>query len=234
MKRLRAFLPLLLLLAIGAGLYASGALQRFDPNHVAEDGSMLRSGLAGHPWLGALFQVGALALVVATGVPGGIVLVLAGGMLFGPVLGTVLSTIGALAGASVLYFASRVAFSGGTRAAPPLAERLRAGYLAHPFSYTLFLRLVPFFPFGAVSVALAWLRCPLWIFLLASTLGGAVMIAFETALGAGLTETIAREGQVSLGILAHRSVYLPLLGMAVVALVPVVVGRLRRGLRDEG
>lgn len=234
MNRLRAFLPLLLLLAIGAGLYASGLLQRFDPHHVAEDEAMLRSGLAGHPWIGALFQVGALALVIATGVPGGIVLVLAGGMLFGPVLGTVLSTIGALSGATVLYLASRMAFSGGTRAAPPLAERLRAGYLAHPFSYTLFLRLVPFFPFGAVSVALAWLRCPLWIFLLASALGGAVMIGFETALGAGLTETIAREGQVSLGILAHRSVYLPLLGMAVVALVPVVAGRIRRGVRVEG
>lgn len=234
MNRLRAFLPLLLLLAIGAGLYASGVLQHFDPNHVAAEEAMLRSGLAGHPWLGALFQVGALALVIATGVPGGIVIVLAGGMLFGTVLGTVLSTIGAMIGATVLYYASRMAFAGGARDAPPLVGRLRAGYLAHPFAYTLFLRLVPFFPFGAVSVALAWLRCPLWIFLLASALGGAVMIAFESALGAGLTETIAREGEVSLGLLAHRSVYLPLLGMALVALVPIAVGRLRPAGKGKG
>lgn len=233
MNRLRAFLPLLLLLAIGAGLYASGVLQRFDPHHVAQDEAMLRSGLAGHPWLGALFQVGALALVIATGVPGGIVIVLAGGMLFGTVIGTILSTIGAMIGATVLYYASRMAFASGTREAPPLVERLRTGYLAHPFSYTLFLRLVPFFPFGAVSVALAWLRCPLWIFLVASAIGGVVMIAFESALGAGLTETIAREGRVSFGILAHRSVYLPLLGMAVVALVPIVVARFRRSARHR-
>jgi uncharacterized membrane protein YdjX (TVP38/TMEM64 family) len=227
MNRLRAFLPLLVLLAIGALLYASGVLDRFDPHNVAQDEAVLRSGLAHHPWLGPLVLIGAIALVIATGVPGGILLVLAGGMLFGTLAGTILSTIGALIGATVLYFASRMAFAGGVRKAPPLVERLRAGYLAHPFSYTLFLRLVPFFPFGAVSVALAWLRCPLWIFLGASALGGSVMIAFETALGAGLTETIAREGQVSFGLLAHRSVYLPLLGMALFALVPIVVGRLR-------
>lgn len=234
MNRLRAFLPLLVLLAIGAGLYASGVLDRFDPHNVAQDEAVLRTGLALHPWLGPLVQVGALALVIATGVPGGILIVLAGGMLFGTLAGTILSTAGAMIGATVLFFASRMAFEGGQRTAPPLVERLRAGYLAHPFSYTLFLRLVPFFPFGAVSVALAWLRCPLWIFLAASALGGSVMIAFESALGAGLSETIAREGQVSFGILAHRSVYLPLLGMALVALVPVVAGRRRGGGSAEG
>ena len=60
------------------------------------------------------------------------------------------------------------------------------------------------------------------------------MIAFETALGAGLTETIAREGAVSLNILAHRRVLLPLLGMAVLALVPIVLSRLRRLSRRNG
>jgi uncharacterized membrane protein YdjX (TVP38/TMEM64 family) len=227
MNRLRAFLPLLALFAIGVALYASGMLDRFDPHNLVQDEALLRSGLAHHPWLGPFVLVGVLALVIATGVPGGILVVFAGGMLFGTVLGTILSTIGALIGATALYYASRIAFDSGTRAAPALAGRLRAGYLAHPFSYTLLLRLVPFFPFGAVSVALAWLRCPLWIFLSASALGGSVMIAFESALGAGLIESIAREGRVSVDVFAHRSVYLPLLGMALVALLPILAGRLR-------
>ena len=155
-------------------------------------------------------------------------IVLAGGMLFGTLAGTVLSSIGTTLGATILFFASRSAFAQGEGHAPALVERLRAGYHAHPFSYTMFLRLVPFFPFGAVSVALAWLRCPLWIFLSASALGGSVMIAFETALGAGLTETIAREGSVSLNVFAHKRVLLPLLGMAVLALAPIVLAQLRR------
>ena len=107
-------------------------------------------------------------------------------------------------------------------------EGVRSGYRAYPISYAMFMRLVPFFPFGGVTVALAWLRCPLWLFLTATGIGGTVMIAFETALGAGLAETIAREGQVSLSIFAHKRVLVPLLGMAVLALVPIVLGQLRQ------
>ena len=107
-------------------------------------------------------------------------------------------------------------------------EKLRAGYHAYPISFAMFLRLVPFFPFGGVTVALAWLRCPLWLFTLATVTGGSVMIAFETALGAGLTETIAREGAVSLNVFAHKRVLVPLLGMAVLALAPIVLAQLRR------
>ena len=229
MKRLRAFLPLLVLVAIGLALLASGALDHFDPHNVARDRTILREGLALHPLLGPLLQVVAMMLVIATGIPGGIVIVLAGGMLFGAALGTVLSSAGTLLGATILFFASRSAFSQGRQQAPALVERLRTGYHAYPFSYSLFLRLVPFFPFGGVTIALAALRCPLWLFLLATATGGSVMIAFETALGAGLTEVIAREGAVSLSLLTHRSILLPLLGMALLALAPIVIGRLRRG-----
>ena len=234
MKRLRAFLPLLILIAIGIALFASGVLDRFDPHHIAQDEADLRVGIGAHPWLAALLQVGAMTLAIATGIPGAIVIVLAGGMLFGTLAGTVLSSIGTTLGATILFFASRSAFAQGEGHAPALVERLRAGYHAHPFSYTMFLRLVPFFPFGAVTVALAWLRCPLWLFLVTSAIGGTVMIAFESALGAGLTEIIAREGTVSLSILTHRSILLPLLGMAVLALAPIVVGRLRRGSEGRG
>jgi uncharacterized membrane protein YdjX (TVP38/TMEM64 family) len=167
-------------------------------------------------------------LGISTGIPGTIVLILAGGMLFGVIEGTLLSSIGTTLGALILFVASRSAFSHGSGGVPLLVEKLRAGYHAFPFSYTMFLRLVPFFPFGGVTVALAWLRCPLWLFLTATALGGTVMIAFETALGAGLAETIAREGAVSLNIFAHKRVLIPILGMAVLALVPIVLGQLRR------
>lgn len=228
MKRLRSFLPLLFLIAIGIALLASGALDRFDPHHIASEEIILRASIAAHPLIAGLIQIGLMTLGIATGIPGAIVIVLAGGMLFGIVEGTVLSSIGTVLGALILFVASRSAFEHGAGAAPALVERLRVGYHAHPVSYAMFLRLVPFFPFGGVTVALAWLRCPLWLFLTATSIGGTVMIGFETALGAGLTETIAREGTVSLNIFAHRRVLLPLLGMAVLALVPIVLSQLGR------
>jgi uncharacterized membrane protein YdjX (TVP38/TMEM64 family) len=228
MKRLRAFLPLIVLIAIGTALLASGALDRFQPARIGAEQAHLRELVAEYPVLSALTQIVVVMLGISTGIPGVIVLVFAGGMLFGIIPGTILSGIGTTLGALILFLASRSAFAHGTGGVPLLAEKLRAGYHAFPFSYTMFLRLVPFFPFGGVTIALAWLRCPLWLFLTATALGGTVMIAFETALGAGLAETIAREGAVSLNMFAHKRVIVPLLGMAVLALAPIVLSQLRR------
>jgi uncharacterized membrane protein YdjX (TVP38/TMEM64 family) len=228
MKRLRAFLPLLVLVAIGLAFFFGGALDHFDPHRIAQQEADLRADIAAHPILAALAQIGLMMLAISTGIPGAVVIVLAGGMLFGIVEGTLLSAIGTTIGALILFLASRSAFENGGGSAPAMVERLRAGYHDYPISFAMFLRLVPFFPFGGVTVALAWLRCPLWLFLFATAAGGSVMIAFESALGAGLTETIAREGTVSLSIFAHRSVLLPLLGMALLALAPIVLAQLRR------
>jgi uncharacterized membrane protein YdjX (TVP38/TMEM64 family) len=235
MKRLRAFLPLIVLIAIGIALLASGALDRFQPSRLGAEQENLRALVVQYPTLAALTQVVIVMLGISTGIPGVIVLIFAGGMLFGIIGGTILSGIGTTLGATILFLASRSAFAHGTGGGVPmLVEKLRAGYHAFPLSYTLFLRLVPFFPFGGVTVALAWLRCPLWLFLTATAVGGTVMIAFETALGAGLAHSIAREGAVSLDIFAHKRVILPVLGMAVLSLAPIVLGQLRRlGKKEE-
>ncbi|GAA0723801.1 TVP38/TMEM64 family protein [Dokdonella soli] len=228
MKRLRSLLPLLILIALGIALVASGALKHFDPHNIAREQADLHAEISAHPLFAALIQIGLMTMAIATGIPGAIVIVLAGGMLFGIVAGTTLSAIGTTLGALILFLASRSAFSHGSGEPPALVAKLRSGYHAYPVSFAMFMRLVPFFPFGGVTVALAWLRCPLWLFLMATATGGTVMIAFETALGAGLTETIAREGTISLNIFAHRRVLLPLLGMAVLALAPIVLAQLRR------
>ena len=241
MSRLRALLPLLILVAIGIGLLLSGALDRFAPSNLGNETERLRGLVQEYPVAAALTQIVVVMLGISTGIPGIVVLIFAGGMLFGVIGGTILSSIGTTLGATILFLASRSAFAQGTGSVPLLVEKLRSGFHAFPLSYTMFLRLVPFFPFGGVTVALAWLRCPLWLFLTATGIGGTVMIAFETALGSGLAETIAREGQVSLSLFSHKRVIIPLLGMAVLALVPVVLGQLRRlgrkqatGNEDQG
>jgi uncharacterized membrane protein YdjX (TVP38/TMEM64 family) len=155
-------------------------------------------------------------------------LIITGGMLFGIWAGTALAVVGVTLGALILFLASRHAFGDHRHSdAPGLVQRLRGGYHAHPLSYTFFLRLVPFFPFGGVTVALAWLRCPLWLFLTATSTGGAVMTGVETALGAGLARSIGEKQAVSLDILSQPGVFLPLLGMGALALAPILVAKLR-------
>ncbi|MDE1885548.1 MAG: TVP38/TMEM64 family protein [Xanthomonadaceae bacterium] len=228
MRRLRSFLPLIVLVAIGVALLSTGALNRLRPQTLASEQAQLQAQIAAHPLRASGLQVGATALAIATGMPGVLVVILAGGMLFGIVAGTLLSSIGLTLGALILFLASRHAFGAqpGTRA-PVLVEKLRDGYLAHPVSYTCFLRLVPFFPFGGVTIALAWLRCPLWLFAAATASGGSVITAIETALGAGLARNIAANRAVSLSLFSDPVVIVPLLAMGLLALTPVAIGKWR-------
>ncbi len=229
MKRFRNFLPILVLIALGVALFLSGTLNRFRPDNLANEQAALQAQIAAHPSLAALAYVAALLLVISTGIPaGGALLIITSGMLFGLWEGTALSVVGVTLGALILFLASRHAFGDHSHAsAPGLVQRLRGGYMAHPLSYTFFLRLVPFFPFGGVTVALAWLRCPLWLFLTATGLGGAVMTAVETALGAGLAHSIGEKQTVSADILAQPRVFVPLLAMGLLALLPVAIAKWR-------
>jgi uncharacterized membrane protein YdjX (TVP38/TMEM64 family) len=229
MKRYRSLLPILILIAIGVALLVSGVLNRFRPENLAHEQATLQIQIAQHPWLACAIHVGAVTLAISTGIPGVVVLILAGGMLFGVWLGTLLSAIGVTLGALVLFLASRHAF-GSHRGveAPGMVGRLRSGYLAHPLSYTFFLRLVPFFPFGGVTVGLAWLRCPLWLFLVATAGGGAVMTGIETALGAGLAKTIGENHAFTAGLFADPAVLVPLLAMGLLALVPILISKWRK------
>lgn len=228
MKRLRSFLPLLALIALGAGLLASGTLKRFRPDTLAAEQANLQVQIAQHPFTAGTLHVGVTTVAIATGVPGVIVIILAGGMLFGILAGSVLSSIGVTLGALVLFLASRHAFGDHTHSSTPgLVTRLRGGYYAHPVSYTLFLRLVPFFPFGGVTIALAWLRCPIWLFLIATATGGSVMTCIETVLGAGLARNIGTHREIGLSLLSDPVVVVPLLAMGLLALTPVVIGKWR-------
>jgi uncharacterized membrane protein YdjX (TVP38/TMEM64 family) len=234
MKRLRAFLPLLVLIAIGIALLSSGALNGFRPETLASEQANLQARIAAHPIHAGLIHIGVTTLAIATGVPGVLVVILAGGMLFGIAWGTILSTTGATLGALILFLASRHAFADAGAGSPPaLVEKLRGGYLAHPVSYTCFLRLVPFFPFGGVTVALAWLRCPLWLFLAATAGGGALMVGIETVLGASLAKNIGANHAVNLSLFSDPWVIAPLVAMGLLALTPVVIGKLREARKPK-
>jgi len=212
-------------------LFASGSLHALTPRQLLAHQAELHALIEQHPWLARLAYVGLLTLGVATGIPGTIVIILAGGFAFGVVDATLTSSLGLTLGALILYLASRQAFGPGSAQPPPLVARLHHGFERHPVSYTLFLRFVPVLPFGAVTVALAWLRCPLWLFLGASWLGGTVSLVFETSVGAGLADAMSESDRIGLGLFMHREVLLPLGAIALLALLPLLFERLARRRR---
>ncbi|MGN6191322.1 MAG: TVP38/TMEM64 family protein [Rhodanobacteraceae bacterium] len=229
MNRLRAFIPLVILIAIGVAVGASGMLEQLSPHHImAEQASWARQ-IGAHPVLTYVVYVAVLTISIATALPGPLFIIIAGGMLFGmgPAIG--LSLVGEVLGSLMLFYAARHAFGVGKRPPPKFVERVRQGYQTNPVSYTLFLRLVPLFPFGGITVALAWLRCPVWLFTFATALGGVIMLVFETAIGAGLGQSIAEGQGLTPNLITEPHIWLPLVGLGLLALIPVVVKRFRSG-----
>src|SRR5262245_66243751 len=96
----------------------------------------------------------AYVLMTAISLPGGLVLTVAGGLMFGWLIGSLASIFGATAGATIVFLIARTALGEGlnTKAAPWLAK-LKSGFNRDAFNYLLFLRLVPAFPFWFVNIA---------------------------------------------------------------------------------
>ena len=233
MSRWRATLPLVLLVLAGVVLFASGSLDQLTPHRLLANQASLHAQIDDHPWLSRLAFTGLLTLTVATGIPGTIVVILAGGFAFGVFDATLYSSLGLTLGSLILFLASRYAFGPGSRQPPAIVARLHHGFERHPVSYTLFLRFIPVVPFGAVTVALAWLRCPLWLFLGASWLGGTVALIFETSIGAGLGDAMSQSDSLGLGLFLHRGVLLPLGAIALLALLPLLIERMTRRRRQR-
>jgi uncharacterized membrane protein YdjX (TVP38/TMEM64 family) len=231
MSRLRAFIPLVILIAIGVAVGASGVLQQLSPHHIMAEQAIWSRQIEAHPLLAYTIYVVVLTISIATALPGPLLIIVAGGMLFGMGRAIGLSLISEVLGSLMLFYAARHAFGAGKRPPPKFVERVRQGYQASPVSYTLFVRLVPLFPFGGITVALAWLRCPVWLFTIATAMGGLIMLVFETAIGAGLGQSIAEGQGLAPDLILEPHIWLPLVGLGLLALVPVLVRRFRPGER---
>jgi len=157
--------------------------------------------------------------VVTFSLPGGAVMTLAGGLLFGAFIGAFLAVLGATIGAAVLFLLARSAF------APFVAGRaegllgpLRAGLARDGFFYLLSLRLVPVFPFWLLNLAPALLGMAFAPYLAATFFGIIPGTLVFAGIGAGLDEVFLSGASPDLGVIFSPDVLLPLLGLALLSL----------------
>ncbi|MEN9855315.1 MAG: hypothetical protein RLZZ157_441 [Pseudomonadota bacterium] len=178
--------------------------------------------------------VGIYVAATTIALPGAIWLTIAGGFLFGPIVGTALSASSATLGATFLFLAAQSALGGGLKArAGGFVAQLEAGFQKNAFSYLLTLRLLPIAPFFGVNLAAAFLGVRLGTFVLATAIGiipGGFIYAW---LGSGIEHVIAQGGTPNLSIIFSPQVIGPLLGLAALALLPIV-WRLVSGKKQSG
>jgi uncharacterized membrane protein YdjX (TVP38/TMEM64 family) len=87
------------------------------------------------------------------------------------------------------------------------------------------LRLVPLFPFGIVNLAAALAGIRLTVFVPATFLGIAPASFVLSSIGAGVGAILAQGRTPDLSVLFSARILLPLLGLAVLSLLPVLFRR---------
>jgi len=224
---LRRFLPLLLLAVAALLFWGSGSGHYLSFAALAENRAWLSELVAHSGVIAGLCFVAAYACVIALSVPGASILTVAAGLLFGIWLGTVYAVVGATIGATAIFIVAGAGFSGLAARGGPQARRLAAGFRADAFNYLLVLRLVPLFPFWLVNLVAALAGVKLGVYVLGTFLGIIPGSFVYASLGNGFGDVMEAGRVPDLHILFRPSILLPIIGLAVLALLPVLYKRWR-------
>jgi len=214
-------LPAILLCGL-AGFFATGLHQLISwetvARHYAEISHFIEQNRAASYFGFVLFYTA----VVAFSLPIASLLTLAAGALLGwPSIGLIV--VAATAGASLLFIAARGLFRDVLRArAGPFFAKLEAGFTKNAFSYLLFLRLMPVAPFWAVNILPAFSGMRLAQFIGATAIGIIPGTTVYVAVGRGFDHLLARGETPNLAVLNTPHIWLPLAGLALLALLPAL------------
>jgi len=220
LKRLIPLLTLALVLVLFF-MFDLGRFLAFDA--LAEHKAWLSAWVAVHGTLAPLLYILLYIAVVAFSLPGGLVMTISGGLLFGAVVGALYAVIGATIGATALFLIAKSSLGDFLLAkAGGAVKKMQAGFADNALSYMFVLRLVPLFPFFLVNLAPAFLGVSLRIYVLA-TFFGIMPATFVFALaGSGLGSVLEQGGDISLAGVMTPQIMAAFAGLALLALVPVV------------
>lgn len=202
----RRYAPLIGLGAVMAIVFGMGWHKLISFETIGRNYETLQNFIAANlPLALGLYMLTYIA-VVALSLPGGLIMTLAGGLLFGWQIGAPATVVAATIGATLLFLIARTSLGEtlAARAGPWLA-RLSEGFKENALSYMLFLRLVPVFPFVVVNLAPALLGVPLRTYVLGTFLGiipGTFAFSFA---GSGLGSVVEAQNSVHAACLARQS-----------------------------
>lgn len=189
--------------------------------------------------------------VAALSIPGGAVVTISGGLLFGWFIGTLATVTGATIGATLLFLAAKTSLGETLKAKTgPWLKDLQKGFEENALSYMFFLRLVPVFPFWLVNLAPALLGVNLGTYLFATFFGiipgslafsyvgqglesviMAQKAAYESCLAsnaAASNEASACKFELDASALITTDLIIAFALLSVVSLLPVLIKRLRK------
>jgi len=242
--RLRRFLPLAVVVLAMVAVFATGAHRHVSLETLVQHRMTIDAFIRAHSITAVAVYMAIYIVAVALSLPGALILTVTGGILFGVAIGGTAAVISATIGATIIFTVAKGACGESlVRRAGPLACKLADGFKADAFSYLLFLRLVPAFPFFLVNLVPALVGVKLPTFVAATLIGVIPATVAFSFLGSGLDSVIAaQEGiyraclgagrtdcqiQFNIGMIATPRLLASLATLGMIALIPVLVKRLR-------
>lgn len=224
----KRLIPLLVLVA-GLVVFFALGLHRYLRFEVLRDHrEVLLYWVQQNGLLAALVYMAIYAIAVAFSLPGGLVLSITGGFLFGTWLGSLYIMIGATVGATALFIIAKSALGDFLRTkAGPWLQKMEAGFRDNALSYLLVLRLVPLFPFFVVNLVPAFLGVPLSTYVIGTFFGIMPGVFVFASVGAGLGSIFDKGETFSAAGILTPQIVIALIGLAILALIPVVYKKIK-------
>ncbi|MEH6359967.1 MAG: TVP38/TMEM64 family protein, partial [Amylibacter sp.] len=200
-------------------------------DQLAQNQEALQAWRDSHFVLASLVFIGIYIAIVAFSLPGAAIISLTGGFLFGLFPGALYNIGSATVGATVIFMAARMGFGEALSAKMDSSKgavgKIKDGLKADEVSYLLIMRLVPAVPFFVANLIPALVGVNLKRFIWTTFVGIIPGGVVYTWVGAGLAEVFANGQTPNLGIIFEWQVLGPLLGLAGLALLPIVLKKLK-------
>ncbi|MBT3358214.1 MAG: TVP38/TMEM64 family protein [Rhodospirillales bacterium] len=221
-------LPLVALAGGAAAFFGFGFHEILSFEELRANRSDFMTWVAANTVLAAVSFIAAYAATVVFIPPSGTLMTVIGGFAFGTVFGLAYVMVGATLGATILFLVAKLALGDYLRdRAGPGIKKMEAGFRENELSYMLVLRLVPLFPFWLVNLAPAFLGVGVRSYVIGTFFGIIPGTAVYAAFGAGLGSILDSNEEFSpMGVLTPE-IIAGLIGLALLALVPVVYKKIR-------
>jgi len=225
----RRWLPLCVI-ALGLILVFAFDIDEFaSPQHLRDHHQRLTEFVSSNYVAAVLVYLAIYVLFVALSLPGAVWLTVAGGFLFGAVMASILAVIAATTGASLLFLATKTSLGDYLHShAGPWLAKVERGFADNQWSYLLMMRLFPAIPFFIANLVPAFLGVSLPVFIVTTLVGIIPATAIFATIGAGLGSVLDSSADLTLRSLLTPQVEVALIGLALLAAIPVAVKFLRR------
>lgn len=224
------FAPLAIIAAALAAFFALGGPDYVNLEALRTHQDSLESFAANNLVLALGGFIILYAALVAISFPGAGYLSIFAGFMFGLLPGTFAVVIGASIGATIIFLIVRSALGQGlAKKAGKYIEKFEQGLKENELSYLFILRLVPLFPFFIVNIVPALFDVKLRNYILTTVFGIIPGSFVYVSVGNGIGDALAAGEDVPLsGLMTRPSVLIPIIGLILLALIPVIYKKFRK------